>query len=219
VHTAARYRTVVFDVDSTLCALEGIDWLALRRGGEVTREVERLTTDAMEGRLGLDQVYERRLRLVAPTREDLAALGREYVRTLVPGAAETIAACQAGGVHVALVSGGLRPSIEILASALGVPHADVHAADVEVANDGTYAGVDATQPLATPLGKAQVLRVLALPRPLLVVGDGATDAEARVEADAFCAFTGVVARERVVRRADYVAGDFADVRSLIFLST
>jgi HAD superfamily phosphoserine phosphatase-like hydrolase len=210
-----RYRTVVLDVDSTLVSIEGIDWLAVRRGAQVARDVEQLTTAAMDGQIGLHEVYARRLALVAPSATDLAALGDAYVAALLPGAADAVAAMQTAGVRVVLLSGGLRPSVEVLATALGVPHADVHAADLDLHPDGTYAGVDVTQPLATPMGKAQVLRVLGLPRPLLMVGDGATDAEARAEADAFCAFTGVVARDRVVRRADQVAADFATVLALV----
>lgn len=206
---------MVLDVDSTLAALEGIDWLAVRRGPDVAAHVERLTREAMDGLAMLDTVYEARLAMVAPSRADLEALGQAYIEALVPGAAEAIAAWRAAGVRVVLVSGGLRVGIEPLATAVGIPHADVHAADIELDADGRYAGVDPRQPLATPLGKAQVLRVLGLPRPTLVVGDGSTDAEARSEADAFCAFVGVARREAVVARADMIASDFPSVTRLV----
>lgn len=205
----------MLDVDSTLSALEGIDWLAERRGADVSAHVARLTREAMDGRAMLDTVYAERLAMVAPTRDDMAALGEAYVAALVPGAREAIATWQAAGVRVVLVSGGLRPGIVPLARAVGVPEADLHAADLDFTPDGRFAAVDATQPLATPLGKAQVLRVLALPRPILVVGDGSTDAEARREADAFCAFTGVVHRAAVIARADHVADSFAAVTRLV----
>jgi phosphoserine phosphatase len=39
---------------------------------------------------------------------------------------------------------------------------------------------------------------------MLLVGDGATDLEARPALDAFAAFTGVVCRETVVAGADFV---------------
>lgn len=210
-----RFRSVALDVDSTVSALEGIDWLAARRGRAVGLEVERLTTAAMDGRVPLDAVYAARLALVAPTREDLAALGEAYVAAVVPGAHDAVHAWRSAGVRVVLISGGLREAIEPLATALGVPHADVHAVDVELDAEGRYVGVDASQPLATPQGKPQVLRVLDLPRPLLMVGDGTTDAEARAAADAFCAFTGVVHRAAVVARADLVAGDFDAITAFV----
>jgi phosphoserine phosphatase len=49
-----------------------------------------------------------------------------------------------------------------------------------------------------------VLRALKLPRPSLLVGDGATDLEARPEVDCFAAFTGVVSRPAVAAAADVV---------------
>lgn len=205
----------MLDVDSTLTTLEGIDWLAQRRGEAVTAHVERLTRAAMDGHAMLDSVYEERLAMVAPSRADMAALGEAYMGAVVPGARDAIAAWQAAGVRVVLVSGGLRAGIEPLATSVGITHDDVHAADIDFTPDGRYAGVDPQQPLATPRGKAQVLRVLALPRPILVVGDGSTDAEARTEADAFCAFTGVVHRDAVVARADFLAADFAAVTRLV----
>ncbi len=71
-----RYATVVLDADSTLAGIEGIDWLAARRGPEVQQSVEALTTQAMDGRLALDQVYTRRLALIEPTSLDLHALAQ-----------------------------------------------------------------------------------------------------------------------------------------------
>jgi len=52
-----RFRSVVLDVDSTLCAIEGIDWLARRRGPAVAAQVAALTDRAMDGAIALDQVY------------------------------------------------------------------------------------------------------------------------------------------------------------------
>ena len=46
----------------------------------------------MNGEIPLDQVYQRRLEIVRPTRADVDALGRQYVECLVDGAAETITA-------------------------------------------------------------------------------------------------------------------------------
>jgi succinyl-CoA synthetase beta subunit len=43
-----------------------------------------------------------------------------------------------------------------------------------------------------------------LPRPIMFVGDGATDLEARPPADTFVAFAGVVERPVVIEAADEV---------------
>jgi HAD superfamily phosphoserine phosphatase-like hydrolase len=202
-----RYRTLILDVDSTLCALEGIDWLAARRGPDVVARVAALTDRAMQGEIALESVYGERLALVRPGRAELAALAEAYAAAVVPGAANAVARLHAAGVRVALVSGGIRQSIIPFARTLGIAPQDVHAVDVVVDMGGQYFAYDAGSPLATQTGKRDVATALlaadgGLPRPALAVGDGATDVAMRGVADAFAAFTGVVRREPVGRDAD-----------------
>src|SRR5690349_3349100 len=83
-----RFGSVILDVDSTVAALEGIDWLAARRGADVAARVAEATERAMRGEIPLDAVYGERLALVRPGRDDLAALAAAYQEAAVPGAAE-----------------------------------------------------------------------------------------------------------------------------------
>ena len=46
---------------------------------------------------------------------------------------------------------------------------------------------------------------------VVMVGDGATDAQAKPPADAFVGFGGVVARDAVRAKADWFVTDLADV--------
>ena len=84
-----RFRTVIFDCDSTLSAIEGIDELAVH----CRENVAQLTDAAMRGVIPLEEVYGRRLDLVRPTRAAIVALGLQYVARLVPDARETVASC------------------------------------------------------------------------------------------------------------------------------
>ncbi|HEX7118390.1 MAG TPA: HAD-IB family phosphatase [Longimicrobiales bacterium] len=200
-----RYGTVVFDCDSTLSSIEGIEELA----SEHRAEVVALTEAAMRGVVPLEEVYGRRVELVRPSRERLEALGRRYVETLVPDAKDVVAALLGEGVEVRVVSGGLRPAVLVLTRALGLPDDHVAAVDVHFDASGAYAGWDAGSPLAYAGGKRVVLERWApsLPRPILMVGDGATDLEARPVVDAFVAFAGIVERAPVVQAADIVLRD------------
>lgn len=210
-----RFAAVVLDVDSTLCALEGIDWLAGRRAAAVAAEIARLTDRAMDGDLPLDAVYGERLALVRPSRDEIAALADAYRAALSPGAAEAIARLRAAGVRIVLVSGGLREAIVPLGADLGVAAADVHAVGVRHDRYGAYAGFDGASPLATADGKRTIVERLALPRPALGVGDGMTDLAARPALDAFAAFAGVVRRDAVAREADHVLTTFHQLAELV----
>lgn len=197
-----RYGSVIFDCDSTLSALEGIDELAQGH----REEIARLTESAMRGEIALEDVYGRRLDLVRPTHAQIQALGERYVQTLVTDARETVTALVGEGIEVRVMSGGIRQAVLTLALALGLGEQSVAAVDVYFDSNGEYAGFDNRSPLARSGGKRTVLErwMPELPRPVMLVGDGATDLEARPPADLFVAFAGVVERLAVMEAADEV---------------
>ena len=194
------FASVVFDCDSTLVAVEGIDELS----GPFRAQVQALTEAAMDGTVPLEEVYGRRLELIRPTRARVDEVGAQYVRALVPHARETVAALRWLGKSVRIVSGGLLPAVLAVARELGMDDADVGAVGIHFDADGEYAGFDRESPLARSNGKAQVIGAWNLPRPALLVGDGATDAEARPAVDAFAAYMGVAWRAPVAEAADHV---------------
>lgn len=195
----AGHASVVFDCDSTLVAVEGIDELARGRHADAIRA---LTDAAMQGQVPLEEVYGRRLDIILPTREQVDDIGRRYVDALVPDAREVVAALHWLGKTVRIVSGGLRPPVEHVARELGLTTTDVAAVAIDFAADGAYAGFEHTSPLTRNGGKPGVLEAWNLPRPSMLVGDGHTDLEARSVTDCFVAYMGVVWRPRVAAEAD-----------------
>jgi len=210
-------RSVVLDADSTLVGIEGIDWLAERRPPEVAARIATLTSEAMAGRLALEEVYGERLRAVAPTRHEVSLLADAYLAGLAPGAERCVAALRATGCRVLIVSGGLRPALLPLAQRLGIAVPDVHGVGITFHADGTFAEFDRASPLARQHGKPALVGGLALPRPLVAVGDGSTDLAIRAAgaADLFVAFTGYARRDAVVRAADFVVESFDALTALL----
>ncbi len=194
------FASIVFDCDSTLSTIEGVDWLA----GPFAAESRALTDAAMAGSISLEEVYGRRLAIIRPDRARVEALAAEYVANLVEDARETIAALRWLGKDVRILSGGLLPPVLAVARELGVPAEAVEAVRIDFAADGSYAAFDAGSPLTRNGGKAEVVRAWSLPRPSLMVGDGATDLEASPEVDLFAAYAGVVHREGIAAEADLV---------------
>lgn len=209
------FNAVVLDVDSTVSAIEGIDWLGERRDAGVARLVAELTNDAMNGRITLDEVYGRRLAVIRPTRAEIGDLAQAYIAHALDGVRDAVAAWQVTGVRVDLVSGGLRDALLPMADWLGIPRSRVHAVDVEYDVDGVASRVAPPGVLARAGGKPLVVQSLRLPRPLLAAGDGATDAELAATVDRFIAFTGVVRRPQVVARAAGEAASFATLSSIV----
>jgi len=181
--------------------MEGIDELAREHRDQIVP----LTEAAMRGEVPLESVYARRLDIIRPTRADLERIGRMYVERLVPGAREVVAGLTRAGVDVHIISGGLRPAVLHVADALGVPPQKVHAVDIRFHDDGRFAGFDEASPLTRDGGKPAVIAALApLARPVMLVGDGNTDLDAKPVVDCFVGFAGVVARPRVVAEAHVV---------------
>jgi phosphoserine phosphatase len=209
------FKSIVLDVDSTVSALEGIDWLATQRGPAVSTRVEQLTTDAMESRVSLESVYELRLQIIRPTRAEIAALSDVYIATAMTGVRDAVHRWRDAGVRVVLVSGGLRESILPLAAWLGIEAHDVHAVDVLYDAFDVVKAVCEPAPLARRGGKPLVVEALLLERPSLAVGDGATDAELATVVDRFLAFTGVVRRDAVVARAAGEVVSFAALTPIV----
>ncbi|MEZ5976606.1 MAG: HAD-IB family phosphatase [Planctomycetota bacterium] len=194
------YDTVVFDCDSTLSAIEGIDELA----GEHREALRTLTERAMNGEIPLEDVYGLRLERVRPTRDALRRVGELYVERLVPGMRELVADLRARGKRVIVVSGGLLPAVRRVAAELGVAAHDVHAVDVAFDDDGGYRDFDRSSPLARSGGKPELIASLARRDDLgaiALVGDGATDLEAAPLVARFVAFGAVVRRDEVFARS------------------
>ncbi len=196
------YGTVVFDCDSTLSTIEGIEELA-RLAGRHEAELATLTDQAMNGIVPLEEVYGRRLELIRPTRAEVEAVGERYVATQLPNAGRLIASLRELGKRVAIVSGGVLSAVLRLGEALGLGPEDVFAVELSFAPDGSYAGFDEASPLARAGGKVEVVRALAATSPgaVALVGDGATDLEAAGEVARFVAFGGVERRGLVFAEA------------------
>jgi phosphoserine phosphatase len=198
------YASVVFDCDSTLVSVEGIDQLA--RAGHADA-VAALTEAAMQGEVALEEVYGRRLEIIRPTRAQVDEVGRRYVAALLPDAREVVAALRWLGKEVRIVSGGLRPPVEHVARELGLSAADVAAVAIDFGADGAYRGFESTSPLTRNGGKPGLIQAWNLPRPSMLVGDGHTDMEAKPVVDAFVAYMGVVWRPAVAAAGDVLLRD------------
>jgi phosphoserine phosphatase len=214
----APFELIIFDCDSTLSTIEGIDELARWQGR--SDEVAALTSRAMDGDVPLEAVYGERLELLKPTREQLRQLGQLYRRNLLPGADQVIAALQAAGRQVFIVSGGLMEAVVDFGTSLNVPADHIHAvgtAHDELSGrwweawkhprgrnpDERYLAHDGG-PLTAGGGKAGIIQAIRTGHRgrAMLVGDGSSDLEAAVAVDLFVGFGGVVARQRVAEAAE-----------------
>lgn len=203
---------VCFDVDSTVITTEGIDELAAFAGKK--EAVSELTRRAMGGSVPFHEALEARLSLISPARTLLDRFLAAHPSVFTPGVEAVIGALHARGTHVYLVSGGFTQMIHPLAHTLRIPLDRVFANTILFKGGGEgggYAGFDTSAPTSRDGGKAEVMRILRAKHnyaSIVVIGDGATDLQARPPADVMLGYGGVVEREAVKKGADYFFYDF-----------
>eukprot|EP00892_Ulva_mutabilis_P003243 jgi/Ulvmu1/1291/UM011_0015.1 len=206
---------VCFDVDSTFCTDESIDEIAAFVGkGE---QVAELTRQAMGGTMLFQDALKMRLDCMNVSKHEIEEFRKAHPPQLSQGIPELVQALQERGTAVALVSGGFRQIIEPIADTLGIPTHHVHANNLLFAADGSYAGFDDKEYTSRSGGKAEACKALRAAHGyerVVMVGDGATDKEARQPggAEIFVCYGGVVFRESVAEGADWV---IMDIHTLI----
>ncbi len=198
------FRSIYFDCDSTLSAIEGIDELGRFADPAVRKELIQLTKQAMDGKIPLEDAYPQRLDLLRPTEAQVNSLGETYVATLVPQVTEVIIALTHLGKKVGIVSAGVMQGVLPLARHLGIHEQNVHAVALEFDAAGQYAGFDRGCSLWRNGGKRSLLAGLPnADKPICMVGDGVTDLEAADVVDLFVGFGGVERREAVEAAAEH----------------
>jgi phosphoserine phosphatase len=207
---------VCFDVDSTVIAEEGIDTLAeyLGKGDEVAE----LTKQAMEGNTKFQDALKMRLDLMQPSKSQIETLLTEQPLALTNGVAQLVESLQKKNVDVWLVSGGFRIMIEPVAEKLNIPITNIVANHILFDEKGEYEGFDKEEPTSRDMGKPKALEQIKSTKnyeTMVMVGDGATDAQAKPPAKAFIGFGGVVERDAVKEKADWFVYSFDDMTKIV----
>ncbi len=211
------YQHIIFDCDSTLSAIEGIDHLAAQP--DTKQRIVALTNAAMDGEMPLDAVYGKRLELISPTRQSVQQLAKHYQTHIVPGAREVVSNLIDLGCDIYIVSGGLIEPVKEFGISLGVPAANIRAVEIEYEQlSGNWWQNEPFSPdqlkdqryltyrrsdLAESDGKARIIDQLIQGKngASLLIGDGISDLMARNSVDLFVGFGGVVTRQKVLRCA------------------
>jgi phosphoserine phosphatase len=176
------------------------------------------TSKAMNGNVKFEDALAARLELIQPSRNDISSCLAAHPPKLTPGITELVDALHVRGSVVYLVSGGFRLMIEPVADQLGIPHDRIYANTILFNSDGSYRGFDAAEPTSADGGKPAVIQRLKDAHgytPIVMIGDGATDMQAKPPADAFIGFGGVVVRESVKDGADLFISDFGDITEVV----
>ena len=196
--------TILFDFDSTLVPRESFtSWVEerFREDPSKAAEARTWTQKGMAGTIPFQEALEAKLRLAAPRRCDLEALGAQCAEELDPDLAAWIQKLQEEGHDLHILSGGFTLSILPSARALGIPESHVHAVSARFTQDGRFAGLPEGE--GYHLSKVSGLRATGLrfASPSILIGDGATDRSVWEQGfvDHFIAFTYFARRPEILK--------------------
>lgn len=209
----------IFDFDSTLVRIETLEALAeialsdAPDAAAKKAEIAALTDQAMTGQVDFGTALRRRLDLLALTRGHVEALTDRILDEASASIRRNVDFFERHAERVYILSGGFREVIAPLAARLGIAADHVLANDLIYDDEGRVTGVDDANPLSRDNGKPEVIKALNLTGPVVMVGDGWTDAEVKLAgaADRFYAFTEVVSRQKVIEVADATAASLDEV--------
>ncbi|KAF8378583.1 hypothetical protein HHK36_029929 [Tetracentron sinense] len=171
---------VCFDVDSTVCLDEGIDELAEFCGAG--KAVAEWTARAMSGSVPFEEALAARLSLFNPSLSQVQEFLEKRPPRISPRIDELIKKLKANNTDVYLVSGGFRQMIQPVAFLLGIPPENIFANQLLFGSSGEFLGFDTNEPTSRSGGKASAvlqIRKAHEYKLLVMIGDGATDLEAR----------------------------------------
>ncbi|XP_051116676.1 phosphoserine phosphatase, chloroplastic [Andrographis paniculata] len=207
---------VCFDVDSTVCVDEGIDELAEFCGAG--QAVADWTARAMGGSVPFEEALAARLSLFSPSLSQVQDFLDKRPPRLSPGIDQLVKKLKEKNKAVFLVSGGFRQMINPVATILGIPLENIYANQLLFTSSGEFSGFDENEPTSRSGGKATAVRQIRKAKgykSLVMIGDGATDLEARQPggADLFICYGGIQLRQNVAAKADWLVLNFEDLIS------
>lgn len=199
-----KYQNIIFDLDSTLSSIEGIDELGKFRN--IGPRIQRLTEEAMSGRLPFGEVFIHRLELIKPTRAELLTVGKLYQKNVTPGAKKLISWLQSQKIRVFVVTAGYTDCSYSLTDFLKINRQNVFANRLIFNSHGEFIGIDKSIPLWRGGGKKEIVAQILSKHPgkTICVGDGMNDWEASQLTSGFIYFGGVIFRPAVAAKTKLI---------------
>ncbi len=217
----------VIDFDSTFTKVEAFDVLAdISLNGHPEKEERKkkiieITNQGMDGSISLRESLEKRLNLLAPSRQHLPALIIELKGSVSESFKRNKEFFQKYSDNIFIISNGFREFIEPIVTEFGIKPENILANEFRFDDEGRVIGFDEENPLCANGGKVAQLKKLNLPGDVYVIGDGYTDYEIKHAglANKFFAFTENVERENVKSKADHIAPSLDEFLYLNKLNT
>jgi D-3-phosphoglycerate dehydrogenase len=208
-------RKFVFDFDSTLTSVEGLDVLAeisLRNNpdkDEVINKIQEITDLGIDGDISFSDSLRSRISLLNANKSQLSELVDFLKTKLSHSVAENKEFFTKYKDQIYIISCGFKEFIEPVVAELNIDSEKIFANTFVFDEDGLIIGFDESNPLSKHDGKVSCLKSSGIQGEIQIIGDGYSDFVMRREgiANKFFAFTENVSRKKAVDNADHIVAN------------
>jgi len=202
----------VFDFDSTLTSVEGLDVLAEitlannPKKDEILQEIVDITNLGIDGDISFTDSLEKRIKAIGATKEDLDLLVERLKTFISDSVKRNKSFFIENSENIYIMSAGFKEFIIPVVAEYNIPAERIYANTFTFDKEGKINGFDRENPLSVTDGKIQCLRDMNLQGEVQMIGDGYSDYVTRKAgvADKFFAFTENVTRPKTIKNADYI---------------
>jgi len=202
----------VFDFDSTLTSVEGLDVLAdisLRNNPDkesVINQIQEITDLGIDGDISFSDSLSIRIDLLKANKSQLKELVNFLKTKLSVSVKSNKEFFTKYQDQIYVISCGFKEFIDPVVAELHINPERVFANTFTFNETGLITGFDETNPLSQHNGKVNCLKASGIQGEIQIIGDGYSDFVMKKEgvADKFFAFTENVSRKKAIDNADYV---------------
>jgi D-3-phosphoglycerate dehydrogenase len=205
-------RKFVFDFDSTLTSVEGLDLLAdisLNNNPQkenIINEIQKITDLGIDGDISFPESLNRRIALLKANKNQLIELVGILKNKLSVSVEENKEFFKKYKNQIYVISCGFKEFIDPVVSDLGIESERVFANTFKFDANGFIIGFDESNPLSMHNGKVACLKDSGIEGEIYIIGDGYSDFVMRKEGAAhkFFAYTENISRKKATDNADHV---------------
>jgi phosphoserine phosphatase SerB len=211
----------IFDFDSTLVAIETLDFLIAKTSKNQADEIEKITQLAMNGKMTFAESLRTRFANIKFTKTDIEELKSEICQHITQGFTEFFSELKSQ-FDFYIISGGFLEIIYPVAEKLGIPKANCFANNFIFSGEKII-GFDEKNIMSQNGGKPKIVAEILAKNSyekVFMIGDGYTDLEVSkaIPEVVFCGFGEHAARESVKKEAPNFFYDVVSLKNFILIN-
>ena len=212
---------LLIDFDSTIIKEESLDLLStislkkVINKNEVIKQITKITTEAMEGKINFSDALTHRIKLLNAYKNHISILIQKIQNNITNSFIDNKQFFQENYKNCYIVSGGFLEVIYPVVKPYKIQKNNIFANQFLFNNDDKIISIDKNNLLSKDLGKVKVAKNIKGKN--IIIGDGFTDYEVKKynAAEKFIQFSENINRKNLNPYADFIANDFNEIINFI----